>query len=67
MRYLDDDFILMVIRLNLSKGYPLIVDLTESTAYIVLGFAPTFAALELSWRMGKVIGKRGELLAAKSQ
>lgn len=32
--------------------------LLESVAWIVLGFAPTLAFLEMSWRMGKVIGKR---------
>jgi hypothetical protein len=32
--------------------------LLESVAWIALGFVPTLAFLEMSWRMGKVIGKR---------
>jgi hypothetical protein len=32
----------------------------EAVLYIALGFAPTLAALEMSWRMGKRIGKRDE-------
>jgi hypothetical protein len=32
--------------------------LLESVAWIVLGFVPTLFCLEMSWRMGKVIGKR---------
>jgi hypothetical protein len=27
---------------------------------VALGFAPTFVAMEAAWRMGKVIGKRGQ-------
>lgn len=37
----------------------------DSLVLVALGFAPTLAALELSWRMGKMIGKRGELAAVK--
>jgi hypothetical protein len=32
--------------------------LLESVTWIALGFVPTLAFLEMSWRMGKVIGKR---------
>ena len=32
--------------------------LLESVAWIALGFVPTLAFLEMSLRMGKVIGKR---------
>jgi len=32
----------------------------EAILYVALGFAPTLAALEMSWRMGRVIGRRGE-------
>jgi hypothetical protein len=32
--------------------------------YIMLGFAPTLAALELSCRMDKMIGRRGEIITA---
>jgi len=34
------------------------MELLESVAWIALGFVPTLAFLEMSWRMGKVIGKR---------
>jgi len=27
---------------------------------VALGFAPTLVAMEAAWRMGKIIGKRGE-------
>ena len=36
------------------------VDIVGSILLVALGFAPTFAALEAAWRMGKMIGKRGE-------
>ena len=32
----------------------------EPILFVALWFPPTLAALEMSWRMGKVIGKRGE-------
>jgi hypothetical protein len=32
--------------------------LFESVVWIALGFVPTLLCLEISWRMGKVIGKR---------
>ena len=35
----------------------------ESVAYVAAGFVPTLVALELAWRMGKHIGKRGEIHA----
>jgi hypothetical protein len=34
------------------------MELLESVAWIALGFVPTLAFLEMSWRMGKIIGKR---------
>ena len=36
------------------------VDLVNSLMLVALGFAPTFVAMEAAWRMGKIIGKRGE-------
>jgi hypothetical protein len=36
------------------------MDGIEAFLYVVLGFGPMLAALEMSWRMGKKIGKRGE-------
>jgi hypothetical protein len=32
--------------------------LFESVTWIALGFVPTLLCLEMSWRMGKMIGKR---------
>jgi hypothetical protein len=32
----------------------------ESVASVAAGFVPTLIALELAWRMGKHIGRRGE-------
>jgi hypothetical protein len=36
------------------------VDLINSLMLVALGFAPTLVAMEAAWRMGKIIGKRGE-------
>lgn len=36
------------------------VDLINSLVLVALGFGPTFVAMEAAWRMGKIIGKRGE-------
>ena len=38
----------------------MMVDLFHSFIMVVLGFGPTFVAMEMAWRMGKIIGKRGE-------
>jgi hypothetical protein len=38
----------------------MMVDLINSLMLVALGFAPTFVAMEAAWRMGKLIGKRGE-------
>jgi hypothetical protein len=35
------------------------MEILESVAWIALGFVPTLVFLEMSWRMGKVIGRRG--------
>jgi hypothetical protein len=40
--------------------FPNMVDLINSLMLIALGFAPTLVAMEAAWRMGKIIGKRGE-------
>lgn len=31
----------------------------ESIAYVALGFLPTLGVMEMSWRMGRAIRKRG--------
>jgi hypothetical protein len=35
-----------------------IMEMFESVAWIALGFVPTLVFLEISWRMGNVIGRR---------
>ena len=32
----------------------------EAVTFVAIGFVPTLIALELVWRMGRAIGKRGE-------
>ena len=50
---------MLLSRLNQLKAHNDIMEmLLESVAWIALGFVPTLAFLEMSWRMGKVIGKR---------
>jgi hypothetical protein len=39
--------------------------LLESVAWIALGFVPTLAFLEMSWRMGKVVGKRRRMTTGR--
>ena len=38
----------------------MMVDLISSLMLVALGFVPTLVAMEAAWRMGKIIGKRGE-------
>ena len=40
--------------------FPTMVDLINSLMLVALGFALTLVAMEAAWRMGKIIGKRGE-------
>jgi hypothetical protein len=35
------------------------VNALESLAYVALGFLPTLGVMEMSWRMGRAIRKRG--------
>jgi hypothetical protein len=36
------------------------MNIIEIIPWLVLGFAPTLISMEAAWRMGKIIGKRGE-------
>jgi hypothetical protein len=36
------------------------MNIIEIIPWIVLGFMPTLVTMEVAWRMGKMIGKRGE-------
>jgi hypothetical protein len=40
------------------------VDLINSLVLVALGFAPTFVAMEVAWRKGRIIGKRGKKAVA---
>jgi len=37
------------------------MELLESITWIVSGFVPTLIFLEMSWRMGKVVGRRSRM------
>lgn len=37
------------------------MNLGEAAMFLVIGFVPTLIALELVYRMGRAIGKRGEI------
>jgi hypothetical protein len=39
----------------------------ESITWIALGFVPTLVFLEMSWRMGKITGKRKGTTMAKTR
>ena len=39
------------------------MNLGEAGMFVAVGFIPTLIALELVYRMGKVIGRRGEFLS----
>ena len=36
------------------------MNIIEIIPWLVLGFVPTLISMEVAWRMGKIIGKRGE-------
>jgi hypothetical protein len=37
------------------------MNLGEAAIFVAIGFVPTLIALELVYRMGKAIGRRGEI------
>ncbi len=43
------------------------MNITDIIAWLVLGFIPTLASMEMAWRMGKMIGKRGEKISLRSK
>ena len=43
------------------------MNITEIIPWLVLGFAPTLISMEAAWRMGKIIGKRGEKMQSPSK
>ncbi len=46
---------------NLLMSQIIVVNSIEAVVYVALGFAPTFVAMEMAWKMGMKIGKRGEV------
>ena len=38
-----------------------VVNLGEASMFVAVGFIPTLIALEIVYRMGKAIGRRGEI------
>jgi hypothetical protein len=43
------------------------MNIIEIIPWLVLGFAPTLISMEAAWRMGKIIGKRGEKIQSPSK
>jgi hypothetical protein len=43
------------------------MNIIEIIPWLVLGFAPTLVSMEVAWRMGKIIGKRGEKMQLPSK
>ena len=43
------------------------MNIIEIIPWLVLGFAPTLISMEAAWRMGKMIGKRGEKIQSPSK
>ena len=39
------------------------MNLGEAAIFLAVGFVPTLIALEMVYRMGKAIGRRGEILS----
>jgi ribosomal protein L1 len=42
------------------------MNVIEIIPWVVLGFIPTLVTMEVAWRMGKMIGKRGEMPSSKT-
>jgi len=40
------------------------MNLGEAAVFLAIGFVPTLIALEMVYRMGRAIGKRGEIPSA---
>ena len=43
------------------------MNIMEIIPWLVLGFAPKLVSMEVAWRMGKIIGKRGEKIQSPSK
>jgi hypothetical protein len=41
------------------------VDIISSIMLVALGFAPTYVLMEAAWRMGRMVGRRGEMPMAR--
>jgi hypothetical protein len=43
------------------------MNLGEAAVFLAVGFVPTLIALEIVYRMGKAIGRRGEISSSLAQ
>ncbi|MDQ4066048.1 MAG: hypothetical protein M3114_00500 [Thermoproteota archaeon] len=43
------------------------MNIGEAVTFLAIGFVPTLIALELVYRMGRAIGKRGEISSLAQQ
>jgi hypothetical protein len=47
--------------INHSHTVLLMVEIISAIMLVALGFAPTYVLMEAAWRMGRMIGRRGEM------
>jgi hypothetical protein len=52
---------MFVVLLKSSLNYYQVMDFVEGATFLAIGFVPTLIALEIVYRMGRAIGKRGEI------
>jgi hypothetical protein len=54
------DSIFLVLLISFLNYY-YVMNLGEAATFLAIGFVPTLVALEVVYRMGRAIGKRGEI------
>jgi hypothetical protein len=54
------DSIFLVLLISFLNYY-YVMNLGEAATFLAIGFVPTLVALEMVYRMGRAIGKRGEI------
>ncbi len=52
---------MFVVLLKSFLNYYQVMDFVEGATFLAIGFVPTLIALEIVYRMGRAIGKRGEI------
>ncbi|MBD0327956.1 MAG: hypothetical protein ICV68_16120 [Pyrinomonadaceae bacterium] len=58
MMTFDNSF---VVSLMSFLNYYKLMNISEAAMFLAIGFVPTLVALEMVYRMGRAIGKRGEI------